>query len=122
MPNLLTSIGGGWIPYALVVAIALGLFGYGHYLGSSSATATWQAKYSQLQAGYSSAALAEGTRQAAANNDAKQREAERIATIEAQSAAIQNLQRKLDDEQDNDPTASPDCINDAGRMRLNQIR
>ena len=114
-------LGAGWVPYALAMGLGAAILSYTYHLGGKYTAAAWEARYSQLQADYASAALVESTRQAEANKAAKEREAIRIATIEAQSAALQDLQRKLDDEQDNDPTVSADCINDAGRLRLNQI-
>lgn len=122
---MLDKLTGGYssLIVAALVVLALGAYGlWADHSGYARASTEWQAKYSQLQAGYAAAALAEGTRQANANKEAKQRETERIAIIEAQSTALQDLQRKLNDEQDNDPTSSVDCINDAGRVRLNQIR
>lgn len=121
MAKLLNLFGGGWIPYAIAAALVLAALGYTYHLGGKHTGDAWVAKYATLERNYANAALAEGTRQANANADAKAREAIAIATIDAQSAKLSDLQRRLDDEQDNDPTASPDCINDAGRMRLNQI-
>ncbi len=121
MIKLWNAVTGGWIVYALLAAMVVGAFGYTYHLGGKHTAAEWQVKYTTLERNYATAALAEGTRQATANQAAKQAEAIRIAIIAAQSAALQDLQRKLDDEQDNDPTSSTDCINDAGRVRLNKI-
>lgn len=121
---MLDKLFGGYgtlIAYGLAAALVVGAFWYVYDLGGDNRQLVWEAKYATLERNYAAAALAEGTRQASANQEAKQREAVVIATIEAQSVALRNLQRRLDDEADNDPAAVDGCISDAGRMRLNQV-
>ncbi|ATU94102.1 hypothetical protein [Phyllobacterium zundukense] len=123
--KFLDTLTGGYgtlIAYGPAAALVVGAFGYTYHLGGKHTEATWTAKYSTLVANYAAAALAEGTRQANANADAKAREAVVIATIDAQSTALQELHRKLKDEASRDPTASDDCLNATARLRVNQVR
>lgn len=121
LSNILKALGAGWVPYAIGAALILGGIWYVYDLGGDNRALAYKAKIATIERNYASAALAEGTRQADVNADAKAREAIVIATIAAQSAKLTDLQRKLDNEQDSDPTSSVDCINDAARLRLNQI-
>lgn len=121
MGKILTALGAGWIPYAIGLALAAGLFAYGYHLGADQTEATWTAKYATLQSNYASSALAEGTRQANENQTAKAKEAITMATIEAQSLALQKLIKEKVDEANNDPNSGNRCLSDAARMRIDSI-
>ena len=122
LDKMLTALGAGWVPYAIGLALLAGLFAYGYHLGADRTEATWTAKYATLERNYANAALAENTRRANANADAKAAEAVAIDTIDAQSVALQDLHRKLKDEASSDPTSTDDCLNSAARLRVNQVR
>ncbi|UXN62926.1 hypothetical protein N8E89_09375 [Phyllobacterium sp. A18/5-2] len=120
--NTVTGGYGTLIAYGLAAGLVLAGLWYVYDLGGDNRQLAWEAKYSTLVANYASAALAEGTRQANANADAKAAEATAIATIDAQSVALQELHRKLKDEASSDPTSTDDCLNRPARLRVNQVR
>ncbi|UGX87140.1 hypothetical protein [Phyllobacterium meliloti] len=113
-------IGGAW-GYVAIAAIALGILAYTFHLGSSSATAKWEAKIATIERNYASAALAEGTRQGAANKEAKDRESVNLAIIAAQSAALSQKQKELSDAADQDADRDRVCLSDDSRMRIDSI-
>lgn len=109
--------GGVW-GYVAIAALALGVLAYAFHLGSASATAEGDAKYSRLVAAYTKTALDETTRQATANQDAKAREAVSLAIIAAQSSALAQKQKELSDAADKDPAADNRCLSDDARLRI----
>jgi hypothetical protein len=125
MIKLLDTITGGWGSVVLWVAIAAlvaGSYWYAYDLGGRHTEAVWSAKYATLQAGYANAALAEGTRQALANQEAKRRETEALSIIESQAAALTQKQKELSDASDKDADRDRVSLSNDSRMRIDSVR
>lgn len=116
------------IPYgkAIAVAIVIALFGlYSYSLynkGYNSAVVVWSAKYNARENELIRQSMAEAARQQAANQAAKKAEAERIAKLEADNTALENLIKELSDEADKDPAADNVCLSPDSLQRINKIR
>lgn len=116
------------IPYgkAIAVAVILSLFGlYSYSLynkGYHSAETKWTAKYTAREADLIEKADKERNRQLVANEMAKKAEAIRIAQLEAENQALEDLIRKQSDEAEQDPDANRNGVSDGSRMRIDAIR
>lgn len=117
-----------FIPYGRLIALGLAaiLIGYAGYAlysrGYGAAETKWSAKYNERENELIRARMAETERQLAANQAAKKAEAERIARIEAEKLALENLIKELSNEADADPAADNVCISESGRVRINKVR
>ena len=111
---LSTSLG-RWIAGAIVSALMLpGVYFVADHRGYQRAAAAYTAQIEQMKA--------EIERQNAANNAAKQAEAQRIAQMQADADALQTQIEELQREAHQDPDAGKPAIGTSGVQRINKIR
>ncbi|MGF9567403.1 hypothetical protein AAIH70_28270 [Neorhizobium sp. BT27B] len=90
--------------------------------GYQTASAKYEAQIAADALQRAEASLNEQRRQAIANNAAKRREAEAIATLEAQEAENLELRRRLASEAQQDPDAGRPSLGAGSVQRINQVR
>ncbi len=110
----------------LAVSAAGGAYLYvdhkGYNRGYDAAAGRYKATIATMKAAAVEARDKEASRQEAANNAAKAREAQRIAEIEAENQSLEQKIEELRREADQDPDASRSAVNAPGVRRINQIR
>jgi uncharacterized protein YlxW (UPF0749 family) len=90
--------------------------------GYQDAAGKFTAQIAEMKAAAVKAANAETERQDAANNAAKEREAARIAQIEAANDSLQSKIEELQREASKDPNAGRVVLGAPSVRRINQIR
>lgn len=118
---MLDKLFGGVWSYVIMAALAVFAIWYVYDLGGDNRQLIFEAKIATIERNYASAALAEGTRQANANQDAKAKEAITLAIIEAQSEALTQKQKELSDAADQDADRDRVCLSDGSRLRIDSI-
>ena len=107
---------------ALAVALAWGAYAYVEGQGYRRGVVEWQAKYDRLVADYAAAKAAEIARLVAANDAAKRREAERIATLERENEDLEKLIREQAVASEQDPDRDRVGLSPSSVQRINRIR
>lgn len=118
-------LSGAYAKLILAGIILVAILGYGEWrnsAGYNKADALWSAKYNERENELLRARMAETERQLAANQAAKKAEAERIAKIEAEKLALENLIKELSNEADADPAADNVCLSPDAGVRINKVR
>ncbi|MBX5285195.1 hypothetical protein HJB90_29950 [Rhizobium sp. NLR10a] len=115
-----------WVGYGIaVVMLALAVW-WGvstiYNNGYDAASLKYRAEISELKQAAADAAIAETERQAAANNAAKAREAERIAQMQAENESLELKIKELEREAGEDPDAGRVAIGAPGVQRINKVR
>ncbi|MBX4992883.1 regulator of protease activity HflC (stomatin/prohibitin superfamily) [Rhizobium binae] len=107
-----------------LAALALLLAAYAHidHRGYARAEAHYKGVIAAEHAAAADAAIAETERQAAANNAAKAREAERIAQMQAENESLELNIKELEREADEDPSADVPVLGAPGVQRINKVR
>ncbi|TWB19531.1 hypothetical protein FBZ99_101304 [Rhizobium sp. ERR 1071] len=114
---------GRWLAGALVAVLALtGVYFVADHRGYQRAAMTYTAQIEQMKAEAATARAAEIERQNAANNAAKQAEAQRIAQMQADADALQTQIEELQREAHQDPDAGKPAIGASGVQRINKVR
>jgi hypothetical protein len=109
------------IAYGLAVAAIAAVLGYTYHLGSAHAAAAWSLKYDQREVAIQAATNAEISRQAQANAQAKAIEAQRLAALEADNAALETKIKELSDAANADPDRDRVCLSDGSGLRIDSI-
>jgi len=108
-----------WLAAALVlVAAYFWIDGRGY----DRAVMEYTLKIERIHAEYKDAADKESERQAVANDLAKQREALRIAQMQAENQSLQDQIEELEREASQDPDAGKPVLGAPSVRRINQIR
>ncbi|MBO9194313.1 hypothetical protein J5277_09370 [Rhizobium sp. 16-449-1b] len=123
MIALLTSRVGGYLIGA-IAAVALVWWGYSsiYNAGYAAATAIKNAEIVELKAAATEARDKEASRQVAANNAAKAREAIRIAEIQADNDSLEEKIKELQREASEDPDAGRVVLGAPSVQRINKVR
>ncbi len=119
---LSTSLG-RWITGVLVAVLTLaGVYFVADHRGYQRAATAYTAQIEQMKAEAATARANEIERQDAANNAAKQAEAQRIAQMQADADALQTQIEELQREAHQDPDAGKPAIGASGVQRINKVR
>ncbi|MBO9124836.1 MULTISPECIES: hypothetical protein [unclassified Rhizobium] len=123
MIAFLTSKVGGYLIGA-IAAVALVWWGYSsiYNAGYEAATAIKNAEIVELKAAATEARDKEASRQVAANNAAKAREATRIAEIQAENHSLEDKIKELQREASEDPDAGRVVLGAPSVQRINKVR
>lgn len=125
---LLTGLLGGkaWLAWLVAAGVGLGavggLYAYVDHQGYARAEAKWSQKYDAREAELQAVRFRELDRQATANAEAKAREAERIASMEAEIAALEAVVVENDRGAEADPNRDRVGLGADSINRLNRIR
>lgn len=123
MMALLLSPVGRWIIGALAAAVvALGLLFWADGRGYDRAALEYTLKIERIHAEYKDAADKEASRQRHANEEAKRREALRIAEMQAQNQSLQEQIEELEREASQDPDAGKPVLGAPSVRRIDKIR
>ena len=119
---LSTSIG-RWLISTIVAVLALaGVYFVADHRGYQRAATAYTAQIEQMKADAATARANEIERQDAANNAAKQAEAQRITQMQADADALQTQIEELQREAHQDPDAGKPAIGASGVQRINKVR
>lgn len=123
MIALLLSPVGRWVATALAVAaVLLGLFFWIDGRAYDRAAMEYTLKIERIHAEYKDAADQEAERQRLANDLAKQREALRIAKMQADNQSLQEQIEELEREASQDPDAGKPVLGAPSVRRINKVR
>ncbi|MBZ9943422.1 hypothetical protein LB533_20255 [Mesorhizobium sp. BR1-1-13] len=122
--KLLDTLTGGYaslIVYGLAALAVAAVLAWTYHLGSTHTAAVWSLKYDQREVAIQKATNAEISRQAQANAMAKAAEAQRLAALEAENAALEQLIKEKSDEADADPDRDRVCLSGDAGLRIDSI-
>ncbi|MBZ9808110.1 hypothetical protein [Mesorhizobium sp. ESP-6-2] len=122
--KLLDTLTGGYaslIVYGLAALAVAAVLAWTYHLGGAHKEAVWSLKYEQREVAIQAATNAEISRQAQANAQAKALEAQRIAQLEAENAALEQLIKEKSDEADADPDRDRVCLSGDAGLRIDSI-
>lgn len=123
MMAVLLSPVGRWIVGALAAgAVALGLLFWADGRGYDRAALEHTLKIERIHADYKDAADKEDLRQRQANDEAKRREALRIAAMQAENQSLQEQIEELEREASQDPDAGKPVLSAPSVRRINKVR
>lgn len=123
MMALLTNKWVGYVIASLLLAVAIWWGVSAIYNNGYDAAATkYKAEISELKAAAVTARNAELERQVAANNAAKEREAARIAEMQAQADQLAKQIEELQREASQDPDAGRTALGAPSVQRINKVR
>lgn len=123
MIALLLSPVGRWVAGALAVAaVLLGLLFWIDGRAYDRAAMEYTLKIERIHAEYKDAADQETERQRLANDLAKQREAIRIAKMQADNQSLQEQIEELEREASQDPDAGKPVLGAPSVRRINKVR
>ncbi|MBX5010904.1 hypothetical protein [Rhizobium lentis] len=115
-----------WVGYGIaVVLLALAVWWGASTIynnGYDAASLKYRVEIAELKQAAAAAANAETERQAAANNAAKAREAERIAQMRAENESLELKIKELEREAGEDPDAGRTALGAPGVQRINKVR
>ncbi|WP_064696052.1 hypothetical protein [Rhizobium aegyptiacum] len=123
---MIGALANKWVGYGIaVVLLALAVW-WGvstiYSNGYDAASLKYRAEIAELKQAAAAAASAELERQAAANNAAKAREAERIAEMQAENESLELKIKELEREAGEDPDAGRTALGAPGVQRINKVR
>ncbi|MBB2818981.1 UNVERIFIED_ORG: cytochrome c556 [Rhizobium esperanzae] len=123
---MIGALANKWVGYGIaVVLLALAIWcGVStiYNNGYDAASMKYKAEIAELKQAASEAANAEIERQAAANNAAKAREAERIAEMQAETESLNQKIEELQREASEDPDAGRVVLGAPSVQRINKVR
>lgn len=123
MIGLLLSPVGRWVLGALAAAaLAFGLYFWVDGRAYDRAALEYTLKIERIHAEYKDAADKEASRQRQANEEAKRREALRIAEMQAQNQSLQEQIEELEREASQDPDAGKPVLGAPSVRRINKVR
>jgi len=128
MISVISKILGGselaaWAMIALLVVAAFGgTYAIADHRGYGRAEGKYTSQIEQMKADAATARANEIERQNAANNAAKQAEAQRIAQMQADAAALQTQIEELQREAHQDPDAGRIVLGAPSVRRINKVR
>ncbi|MBZ9874976.1 hypothetical protein LB542_29525 [Mesorhizobium sp. BR1-1-9] len=122
--KLLDTLTGGYaslIVYGLAALAVAAVLAWTYHAGYSKADTAWSLKYDQREVAIQAATNAEISRQAQANAQAKAAEQRRIAQLEADNTALEQLIKEKSDEADADPDRDRVCLSGDAGLRIDSI-
>ncbi|MDQ0558295.1 uncharacterized protein YlxW (UPF0749 family) [Rhizobium mesoamericanum] len=123
MIGVLTS---KWLVSAVGALVAVGLVLLAvnaiYNRGYDAAAGKFTAQIAEMKAAAIAATNAETERQDAANNAAKEREAARIAQIQAENQSLEDKIKELQREASKDPDAGKPVLGASSVQRINKVR
>ncbi|MBX5213038.1 hypothetical protein HJC05_02110 [Rhizobium sp. NLR9a] len=118
----LSPIGRRVVGALAALALLLAAYAYIDHRGYARAEAHYKGVIAAEHAAAANAEIAETERQAAANNAAKAREAERIAQMQAENESLELKIKELEREAGEDPDAGRTALGAPGVRRINKVR
>ncbi len=123
---MIALIANKWLGYLIAGGVAVGLVLLAanavYNRGYDAAAGKFTAEIATIKAAAVEARDKEASRQEAANNAAKAREAARIAEIEAENQTLEQKIEELQREASQDPDAGRAAIGASSVQRINKIR